>query len=142
MSLAKKIIEKFNTQRYKLYYEPLDVVVMLSPLTVGQRQAAQKIKDQDKQQAYTFSIAAFDEDGAPAVDDVKEVQNLPELLVGLCVSVIFQLTNGASHNTCNQVVKHFIQSVNIIDDEHQAELDKLKEETEKLIQEETSLKNA
>lgn len=141
MSLATQLMKKFAATRYPLYYEQLDVTVYLQPLTFGQRQAAQKIKTTDKQHQFVFSIAVFDEAGEPVVSKLEEVDNLPELFVGLCCSTVFQLTNGASHATCDKVVTHFLKSVNITEDEveqHEAE----SAELDAVIEEETSLKNA
>lgn len=141
MSAATKLLQKYKATRYPLYFEPLDITLYIQPLTVGQRQASQKVKLIDKQHTYVFSIAVYDEAGDLFADSQKEVEDLPESLVGLCVATIFQLTNGASHQTCDKVVEHFLRSVNITDEDELAILEAEDKELNETIEQETSIKN-
>ncbi|MFM2580641.1 hypothetical protein [Vibrio fortis] len=112
MSLASRLQKKLTQNHYELHFEEYDETIYLGPLTVEQKAKVSKLTNDTKQQAMTFLFGAYDQDGEPAAKTEKEVQYLPDSIVGICAAVILFMSQGANHSTLDKFVEHYNAEIN------------------------------
>lgn len=113
MSLASRIIAKQKGQPYELYFEDLDVTMLLYPMSVEQRSKYLSLKTLQKRQAYLLYTTVYSkEDNEPVAANEKEAMALADNVAALCDSITNMLTMGCKHSVLDKLVANIQESLN------------------------------
>jgi hypothetical protein len=139
MNLAQQLAAKYKQSRY-LYACPVTGLdLYISSMDVKQAREAKKKKAADHQ-AYVFLCCVYDADGNKAAEKPTDLEELPNILLDIVVAIVNQLSHGANAQTVDRVIKMYMESVNISDEEELELLEAMREEQDK-EDEAHSLKN-